>query len=71
LERCAVAALAEAHKVIDRAKAKTDRIVFAPFNLPIEPIPRKDRLLGPSWNPTSAAVLQTDHVRTVATAPSP
>jgi len=34
LERCAVAASAEAHKVINRPKTKTDRIVFAPFSRP-------------------------------------
>src|ERR1700738_1803767 len=38
LGRCTVAALAEAHKVINRPRAKTDRIVLAPFNLPSEPI---------------------------------
>jgi hypothetical protein len=38
LERCTVAALAEAHKVINRPKAKTDRIVFAPFSLSIRAI---------------------------------
>jgi hypothetical protein len=32
LERCTVAALAEAHKVINRHKAKTDRIIFDPFS---------------------------------------
>jgi len=31
LERCTVAALAEAHKVINRPKAKKDRIAFAPI----------------------------------------
>jgi hypothetical protein len=38
LERCTVAALAGAHKVINTPKVKTDRIVFAPFSLPTEPI---------------------------------
>ena len=28
--------MAEAHKVINRPRAKTDRIVFAPFSLPTE-----------------------------------
>jgi hypothetical protein len=31
LERCTVAALADAHKVINRTKAKKDRIAFAPI----------------------------------------
>jgi hypothetical protein len=31
LARCAVAALAEAQRATKRPKAKTDRIMFAPF----------------------------------------
>jgi hypothetical protein len=41
LERRTVAALAEAHKAINRPKATTARIAFAPFGLPTEPLPRK------------------------------
>src|SRR5216684_5589440 len=37
LERCTVAALADAHK-INRPKTRTDRIAFAPFGLPTEPL---------------------------------
>jgi hypothetical protein len=46
LERCTVAALVEAHKVINRPKAKTDRIIFIPFSLPTEPVPPKDQRTG-------------------------
>jgi hypothetical protein len=32
LERCTVAALADAHRAIKRPKAKTERIAFAPID---------------------------------------
>jgi hypothetical protein len=56
LERSTVAASAEAHKVINRPKAKTDRIVFAPFGLPTEPCTSKVSSRGLSWDPTSAGM---------------
>lgn len=34
LKRCTVARLAEAHRVINRPKARADRIVLSPFSLP-------------------------------------
>lgn len=66
LKRCAVAASAEAHKVINRLTAKTDRIAFVPFNLAAAP--RKDRraIIGPDFG----CVLQADHVRTSSRGPS-
>jgi hypothetical protein len=37
LKRCAVAALVDAYKVINRPKAKTDRIIFSPFRISTGP----------------------------------
>jgi hypothetical protein len=56
LERCTVATLAEAHKVINKAKAKTDRIVLSPFSLPTDPLPGADHRVRVIMVPTSAAI---------------
>jgi hypothetical protein len=41
LERCTVAALADAHKLMNRPSAKTDRIAFTPFGLRSRPCSSK------------------------------
>ena len=66
LERCIVAALAEAHKVTNRPKAKTDRFIFAPFGLPTEPLARKGSLLGDRHGRTPAAISAVSVTRTCA-----